>query len=200
VERAGALLGLASDADKPPVRQYTERFYEAPETRAAALGAMWRSLDRGFGTFLLRHLEDSDAGVKQESIIGCGYLGVHEAANRLRKLFRDTDVRSDAIFAYALCVRSEISRGRVRGLLRTIEVAAGGFTESEEELVKVALDERLLLNGHKPVFYPERHAGHVSAPDEPEPMDAPPAAAAKAGRNDPCPCGSGKKYKKCCGA
>ncbi|WP_238392295.1 SEC-C metal-binding domain-containing protein [Paenibacillus antri] len=25
-------------------------------------------------------------------------------------------------------------------------------------------------------------------------------AAAKAGRNDPCPCGSGKKYKKCCGA
>ena len=20
------------------------------------------------------------------------------------------------------------------------------------------------------------------------------------GRNDPCPCGSGKKYKKCCGA
>ncbi len=25
-------------------------------------------------------------------------------------------------------------------------------------------------------------------------------AKAKAGRNDPCPCGSGKKYKKCCGA
>ena len=22
---------------------------------------------------------------------------------------------------------------------------------------------------------------------------------AKIGRNDPCPCGSGKKYKKCCG-
>jgi uncharacterized protein YecA (UPF0149 family) len=21
----------------------------------------------------------------------------------------------------------------------------------------------------------------------------------KTGRNDPCPCGSGKKYKKCCG-
>jgi uncharacterized protein YecA (UPF0149 family) len=25
------------------------------------------------------------------------------------------------------------------------------------------------------------------------------AAAAAPGRNDPCPCGSGKKYKKCCG-
>lgn len=28
---------------------------------------------------------------------------------------------------------------------------------------------------------------------------APVRAAAKPGRNDPCPCGSGKKYKHCCG-
>ncbi len=28
---------------------------------------------------------------------------------------------------------------------------------------------------------------------------APASAQPKAGRNDPCPCGSGKKYKKCCG-
>ena len=27
----------------------------------------------------------------------------------------------------------------------------------------------------------------------------PVAAVAKVGRNDPCPCGSGKKHKKCCG-
>ncbi|MBR4654531.1 MAG: preprotein translocase subunit SecA [Kiritimatiellae bacterium] len=35
----------------------------------------------------------------------------------------------------------------------------------------------------------------------PRPMRAPrpPRAAATVGRNDPCPCGSGKKYKKCCG-
>ena len=28
----------------------------------------------------------------------------------------------------------------------------------------------------------------------------PPVRVDKVGRNDPCPCGSGKKYKKCCGA
>ncbi len=28
---------------------------------------------------------------------------------------------------------------------------------------------------------------------------APPAKAGKVGRNEPCPCGSGKKSKKCCG-
>ena len=27
-----------------------------------------------------------------------------------------------------------------------------------------------------------------------------PVASNKVGRNDPCPCGSGKKFKKCCGA
>ena len=27
----------------------------------------------------------------------------------------------------------------------------------------------------------------------------PPLAEVKVGRNDPCPCGSGKKFKKCCG-
>jgi preprotein translocase subunit SecA len=31
-------------------------------------------------------------------------------------------------------------------------------------------------------------------------MKQPVIAEKKAGRNDPCPCGSGKKYKKCCGA
>jgi uncharacterized protein YchJ len=29
-----------------------------------------------------------------------------------------------------------------------------------------------------------------------DPLEAKP----EPGRNDPCPCGSGKKYKKCCGA
>lgn len=29
-------------------------------------------------------------------------------------------------------------------------------------------------------------------------MGPPPRKAPKVGRNDPCPCGSGKKYKKCC--
>ena len=28
----------------------------------------------------------------------------------------------------------------------------------------------------------------------------PPRQVDKVGRNDPCPCGSGKKFKKCCGA
>lgn len=35
----------------------------------------------------------------------------------------------------------------------------------------------------------------VNDPNRPAPI----ARRMKVGRNDPCPCGSGKKYKKCCG-
>jgi hypothetical protein len=34
---------------------------------------------------------------------------------------------------------------------------------------------------------------------EPPALSLPHIAPPKFGRNDPCPCGSGKKYKKCCG-
>lgn len=38
-------------------------------------------------------------------------------------------------------------------------------------------------------------------PEESAPASAPKVAAhPKVGRNDPCPCGSGRKFKKCCGA
>lgn len=45
---------------------------------------------------------------------------------------------------------------------------------------------------------------NMSAPPQynnpaPEEKQRPIRVAAKVGRNDPCPCGSGKKYKKCCG-
>jgi preprotein translocase subunit SecA len=44
--------------------------------------------------------------------------------------------------------------------------------------------------------------GSRSTPQEPQRQQAAPTKreADKVGRNDPCPCGSGKKYKKCHGA
>ena len=41
--------------------------------------------------------------------------------------------------------------------------------------------------------------GESGGSDEPEKKQPVKKAAGKVGRNDPCPCGSGKKYKKCCG-
>jgi uncharacterized protein YecA (UPF0149 family) len=45
----------------------------------------------------------------------------------------------------------------------------------------------------------DHHHGHHH-PGHHHPLAAEPfvRASAKVGRNDPCPCGSGKKHKKCC--
>lgn len=43
----------------------------------------------------------------------------------------------------------------------------------------------------------DAHAGGVAITDKGRPFVH---QADKTGRNDPCPCGSGKKFKKCCGA
>ena len=40
---------------------------------------------------------------------------------------------------------------------------------------------------------------YTNAPDE-DTKKKPVKVGAKVGRNDPCPCGSGKKYKNCCGS
>ena len=45
----------------------------------------------------------------------------------------------------------------------------------------------------------ERLAERYRVPDPGAPPSPPDAPQAPVGRNDPCPCGSGKKYKQCCG-
>jgi preprotein translocase subunit SecA len=53
----------------------------------------------------------------------------------------------------------------------------------------------------KPKNSPEPAPGPVSlaAPDDQDVVQRIRNSAPKVGRNEPCPCGSGKKYKKCCG-
>ncbi len=48
----------------------------------------------------------------------------------------------------------------------------------------------------------KRRESQLVNPDDPPLPDTPVEQAKKAkpaGRNDPCPCGSGKKFKACCG-
>jgi len=55
----------------------------------------------------------------------------------------------------------------------------------------------LRLSAELGAFKPGRAArGTARGEDDFEPVPAPPPSP-RAGRNDPCPCGSGKKYKKC---
>ena len=190
-EKSGAVVALAHQADNPAVAKAMEVLYEDPSGRAKALKAMARSLDRRFASYPPKHLDDPDLEIKRQAIWGVGYLGLASDAPRLEPFLDDNEFRSDALFAYALSIPGETSRSRAHALLNKIEDVAGGFRADEEMLVQIALDQRLMLHGIKPVFFPDESEEEK----EPEPI-----ASSKVGRNDPCPCGSGKKYKKCCGA
>ena len=68
-------------------------------------------------------------------------------------------------------------------------------TEVAEEVVAAPEPE--------PMFQHKEQPQQLSYSNEPEDLLGAPAQAKaenKPGRNDPCPCGSGKKYKTCCGA
>jgi hypothetical protein len=188
-EKGGAAIALASQSDNAVVFQAIETLYENPSGRAQALEAMARSFDRRFAGYPPRHLADSDPEIKRQAIWGVGYLKLSSETPRLEPLFDDEEHRQDALFAYALASPGETSPGRATALLNKIDKIAGGLNGDETELVKIAIDQRLMLAGHKSAFCEDDSA-----------EDPAPASNAKPGRNDPCPCGSGKKFKKCCGA
>jgi SEC-C motif-containing protein len=87
--------------------------------------------------------------------------------------------------------------------LEVLSTSAGGAGDQQGEVEFVARfrDERGVEHRHHERSTFIRRDGRWYFQDGE--LQAPPPAvrsAPKVGRNDPCPCGSGKKYKKCCGA
>ncbi len=74
----------------------------------------------------------------------------------------------------------------------TLDDAADLFEDLGEVERARSLWERLVVLGVAP--YAKDAQAHLERTRPP-----PVTVAAKPGRNDPCSCGSGKKYKKCCG-
>lgn len=86
--------------------------------------------------------------------------------------------------------------------LQIIRTEKGLATDNEGivEFIATALSQQKILSLHEVSRF-VKEDGHWFYVDGDIKKNSPPAAhaAKKAGRNDPCPCGSGKKFKKCCG-
>lgn len=110
----------------------------------------------------------------------------------------DEGERSDALF----CAVRQLQLGTVRpglimnGVLEKCTISTSG---QADEFCRLWMDfannlHRRSLNGQTPTMAMRAH---------PQAMCTPPAfkvnPRADVGRNDPCPCGSGKKFKHCCG-
>ena len=84
----------------------------------------------------------------------------------------------------------------------TIRSITGGGTDDDTGVIEFVADFR--LRGEKRVHHElsqfRREDGRwLCAGGQMNPK-SPPRQVQKIGRNDPCSCGSGKKFKKCCGA
>ena len=194
-ERGGAAVGLYGVGGEAEVSGLLEALYqEGGHARAKALEGMWRSLHKPFARFFPAHLNDEDPAIVEQALRGAGYFQLSTYLDKMASYFDHEDLREHALFAYALAMPGETSRGRAQGMLRKIDAIAH-LSRAEIRLVAFGIDERLRLHGLKPVFDAEPEGEEKTAAAAPVP---PPEG--KPGRNDPCPCGSGKKYKKCHGA
>jgi uncharacterized protein len=100
------------------------------------------------------------------------------------------DVGGETADAFTtLAMLTNIATGESDWAEEEKEVAEQLLSENPEELIRTSV---LALNVHRLAM--QKPNGGFG--DRPKPF----VQVRKVGRNEPCPCGSGKKYKRCCGS
>jgi SEC-C motif-containing protein len=99
-------------------------------------------------------------------------------------------------------VEAEITAGKAKW--KGLEVRAITDGGVDDERGSIEFIARFRLNGrsrvhHELAEFSRQQGRWICVGGRMDPK-GPPRQMVKVGRNQPCPCGSGKKYKKCCGA
>lgn len=158
--------------------------------------------------YALGHSAECDrlyqAWLNDDPTWGWGYIGWSDCY-RFGAGNAEIDLaKAERIISQALAVADLHDRADV--IDRAIEIYTGigdeeKATELQAELEQLlATDEEPLPKFDMNAFGQEAHDyKQRQTPLDNKQLQAPPVRAEHIGRNDPCPCGSGKKYKKCCG-
>ena len=77
------------------------------------------------------------------------------------------------------------------------EVTFAAFYREDEEEHSLRESSKFLKENGRWTYSEKQSTIHKKVQDEPQQPVV--REGPKVGRNDPCPCGSGKKFKKCCG-
>jgi tetratricopeptide (TPR) repeat protein len=150
--------------------------------------------------------DNADLRVRYGNVLR--FLGRREEAGHQYRAAVQADPANVEACASLASVASEAGdRTEARRMLQRVLDLAPNSTLSRkdrEDYMQFALEELAALDGPARgtprrtelafATGPQRRAS-PGQPSSPQPL----RHAGKVGRNDPCPCGSGKKYKKCCG-
>jgi SEC-C motif-containing protein len=156
---------------------------------------------------------DCGSGIAFESC--CGPFLAGAAAPTAEALLRSrytAFVRGDVdyiVSTHAARTRSQIDRSEIEHWSRQSRWQGLEILHSEPDdptagSAQIEFVARFHLNGQDQVHHElasfVREDGRWFFLDGAPPKSQPRRVEPKPGRNDPCPCGSGKKFKKCCGA
>ncbi len=136
----------------------------------------------------LAAMEDLEEGIGLRGYSGVDPLVIYQKESydywqRLLETIRQDIVR----YLFRVEIREQETEEQRRARLGFGEMVQGEPVEEGEEEMAGPAEART----------PAKTA--LKAPPSNEPRRRLAQKGAKVGRNDPCPCGSGKKYKKCCG-
>jgi tetratricopeptide (TPR) repeat protein len=151
--------------------------------------------------------DNADLRVRYGNVLR--FLGRREeAALQYHAAMQADPANVEACASLASLAREAGDRTEARRMLQRILELAPNSTLSRkdrEEYAQFALEELAELDGPA-AGKPRRTelafataSGRRGSAGQPSNPRQPVRQVGKVGRNDPCPCGSGKKYKKCCG-
>lgn len=192
LRRFGSAGGLTNENRR---RALAESYFELGETnKAEALYREWLAADPQWGggwigwSDCYHFAPDEIKDLNRAAEILQKGLSIEEVRDRADLLDRLADVRSEQ-------GRNEEAKDLLREAKRTAErTRATRSIHAAGNVLRQTTRFKFEGEGLPLDRLPELAAGLR--------MDPVPAAAKahKTGRNEPCPCGSGKKFKKCCGA
>jgi SEC-C motif-containing protein len=84
--------------------------------------------------------------------------------------------------------------------IRSLEKGTADDESGSVEFVAHYMEKGVRQRHHERAEFKKEDGRWFFVDGQPVPVETVVRSAPKVGRNDPCPCGSGKKYKKCCAA
>ena len=179
---------LAPDAPLPEREQTEALVHGMLDELKAAAGESYKDIERYFLLEELdrcwkEHLRNMDA-LRD----GIGLRGYGQRDPKLEYKREGFEMFQDMLFQIRESVFRALTRVRVQ------------LVSPEEEEARAAAEREAIArefrHREEPAELSYSGGGETAAE---APARKPVRAAPRVGRNDPCPCGSGKKYKKCCG-
>ncbi|MBI3947542.1 MAG: HEAT repeat domain-containing protein [Armatimonadetes bacterium] len=204
--RAAAVVGLGELSEDPEAGEAILPYLDAeePAILAAALHAVGFTRDaEGIEGKIRGRLDHPDPRVRRAAIITTGLTQPPGGLERIRELLDSPDpaTRGAAWIAFADAAPLEEADLLIERLGNEIQSEQDPLFE-DFETAKEAVEDRC----EAAEFEGMEEDDLWDDEDDDEEEEAPAAVPGipyrretpKVGRNDPCPCGSGKKYKKCC--